>query len=608
MSQRYTLNGKSIDLAEDQIIGVGGEAEVYRYNESAIKIFHSLKRMKELNPALNHAELATRVKEKAKKVAAFPAQIDSRVIAPTGLVFQKKAIAGYSMPLVPDAHDIRLLSKRSFRQGIISNAQVGLYFADLLETLFSLHGNNIVVGDLNDANVIFKDRNIWVIDADSMQFGGFPCPVGTERFLDPLLYGVDLAKQPNFSPESDYFSFAAMLLASWLYVGPYGGRHPQYKTWARRAEARISILSKEVQYPKAAQRFDILPDDWLHYFESVFGSNHRQPISVQALKSLPWKTCSCGLEHAREHCPHQHQPTARKKAIRYNRSCTSETVFKTKGTILTATLQSERLRYLVLENNRVLREDGSVVLESQLEPGMRFGITGNTTWVGRGNKLIRIANGQIIDRHQTASFNNIPMFSTNEFTLGHIKGRHITATQRIGQVMPGQTWFSIGKSHGFGFYRVSRTTFFFLFEIGKPHLKDISLPQFNGRVIDAQCIFTDDVLLFSYAEDMDGRIRNSMALLNYRTGALIAFESAEQDEAPALDSVRGKALRGQYILTATDQGLLLSTPNAPGTRFDEVKLFADSEPFVSQGTLLYPSADGSIYLVDPQEIRRLKMN
>jgi hypothetical protein len=270
-------------------------------------------------------------------------------------------------------------------------------------------------------------------------------------------------------------------------------------------------------------------------------------------------------------------------------------------------MQSERLRYLVLENNRVLREDGSVVLEAHLEPGMRFGIAGNTTWIGRGKQLIQVASGQIIDRQETATFNNIPMFSSNEFTLGHIKGRHINATQRIGQVMPGQTWFSMGKTHGFGFYRVSRTTFFFLFEIGKPHLKDISLPQFNGRVLEAQCIFTDDALLFSYAEDVDGRIRNNMALLNYRTGTVIAFESADQDESPTLDSIRGKALKGHSILTATDQGLLLSTPNSSGTRFDEIKLFADSEPFISQGTSLYPSTNGSIYLVDSQEIRRLEM-
>lgn len=51
-----------------------------------------------------------------------------------------------------------------------------------------LHRNNILMGDVNAGNFMVDPRNsrrVYVVDTDSFQLGGFPCPVGVEEFTHP---------------------------------------------------------------------------------------------------------------------------------------------------------------------------------------------------------------------------------------------------------------------------------------------------------------------------------------------------------------------------------------------------------------------------------------
>src|SRR5262249_29804232 len=123
-----------------------------------------------------------------------------------------------------------------------------------------------------------------------------------ERFLDPRLYGVDLARAGGFSPESDWYAFAVMLFASLVYVHPYGGQHAKLPTLLRRAEARHSVLRADVRPPKAAAPRDSLPDAMLEWFRAVFERDERGPIPAPLL-DVRWVRCACGLEHARPRCP-----------------------------------------------------------------------------------------------------------------------------------------------------------------------------------------------------------------------------------------------------------------------------------------------------------------
>ncbi len=133
------------------------------------------------------------------------------------------------------------------------NARVMALFRSLHATVKALHARSVVVGDLNDGNVVVTtgaDADAFVIDADSMQLGGLPCAVAHERFLDPRLYGTSLVDGPAFSVDNDRYAFRVLLFQSLLGVHPYGGTHPKLPTLLRRAEARHTILRDDVIVPR----------------------------------------------------------------------------------------------------------------------------------------------------------------------------------------------------------------------------------------------------------------------------------------------------------------------------------------------------------------------
>lgn len=612
MSRYVVVEGKRIELTDKVLLGVGGEAEVYRHGERAIKIYHPIDRLVEMNPGVNRRMLEKRIILNREKIGHFPKGLPANVVAPIAPVYQRDKIAGFIMALVAGGYDIRQLARRAFREGTIDNGMVTRIFIHLLETLTQLHRRGVVVGDLNDANVLFRDEQSWIIDADSMQFGQYSCPVATERYLDPKLYGVDLASAPRFTPGSDYFAYAALLLSAWLYVGPYGGRHQQLRTWTRRAEARKSIFANDVHYPKAAVRYDILPDEILDYFERVFEKDLREPLGKNSLLGLEWRRCShCGLEHARPLCPCQVGKGAVKKASISYRAVKVETILETTGRIITAKLEGKTLRYLYEQDGVIYREDGNQVMQGPLTPGIRFAIAGETTWVGKETQLIGLRDGQTVERTQTNTFENLPMFTTAGSDLIRVDNNqlvHLSSRGRspMGQVMPNQTWFSAGDDYGFGFYRVGATPFFFLFEKGVAHLREVKLPHFQGRLLDAHCVFDTNAFLVLFSEEVDGKVRNSLTLIRRRDGAVVANLSGSPDDERILASIRGKALRGNAILSATDEGLLLNTINGNGA-IREIRRFADTEPFIEQGARLLPVSDNSLYVVTVKEIRRISL-
>ena len=63
----------------------------------------------------------------------------------------------------------------------------------ILDAISYLHELNVILGDINPANILVKDEsNVFLVDCDSYQVEGFPCRVGMAPFLAPGLYEADL--------------------------------------------------------------------------------------------------------------------------------------------------------------------------------------------------------------------------------------------------------------------------------------------------------------------------------------------------------------------------------------------------------------------------------
>ena len=82
---------------------------------------------------------------------------------------------------------------------------------------------------------------VYMIDTDSIQIGNLPCPVGTEEFTDPALWGQNFSGFLRKLKDEDYS--IAMLVFSILFCG----LHP-YATRMGAETLREEILEKNFPY------------------------------------------------------------------------------------------------------------------------------------------------------------------------------------------------------------------------------------------------------------------------------------------------------------------------------------------------------------------------
>jgi serine/threonine protein kinase len=95
----------------------------------------------------------------------------------------------------------------------------------ILEKMKYLHDRNIVLGDINPANILFvSPKEVYFVDTDSYQIEGYICPVGTVNFTPPEILGKDF-KTIVRNLETDRYSIAVLLFEIML-----PGRHPYTTT------------------------------------------------------------------------------------------------------------------------------------------------------------------------------------------------------------------------------------------------------------------------------------------------------------------------------------------------------------------------------------------
>ena len=598
-----------VTLDDRELLGAGGEGRVYKWRDRAVKIHHAVSSgLAPADEAAARAKLALAI----AKVKAFPRSLGPEVVAPTDVVTDARGVEiGFTMPLITDATEVFRLSQRKWREGSLRNGEVVALFLRLHAMLGNLHARGVVIGDFNDGNVLFSRApsgalTPWLIDADSMQFGAFPCVVAHERFLDPRLYGRDLTRAPAFDAGSGWYAFGVMLFASLLYAHPYGGMHARFPTLLGRAEAGHSVLRADVVYPRAAVSYRILPDDLLSWIAATFDEGARAPLP-DALLSMRWTRCACGLEHARRACPECAAPRAIASATAHGR-CRATSVRRTRGHILGAAVQG-RLAYLYEEDVVVRREDDSKVLEGGHLPGTRFAIAGRSTWVARGERLARVVGEAVRETASTATFGGAPAFDANVSSCFAVVDDWIVELSRgtrVGQVIAGQTWLRVGDALGIGFYRAGVALEHFLFHVGRGGLTRVLLPPLRGKLVDAAAYFDGDRVLFATAIDLDGRRIHAMHLVA-STGEVLASTCGAPDTQPMLATIGGKCMAHGAILCATDDGLVLVRADPKTRELAAEKHFPDTRPFVNADSEMHAAPGGSVYVVGPNEITCLSL-
>lgn len=627
------INGKKVRADPKQAIGKGGEADVFQLDPTtALKLFKPPNHPDYQGLPHEQQAASDRIQLHQQKLTHFPKNLPPRVIAPTALATDKsgKTILGYTMPLLQNMDALLRYSERSFRQRGISAQTVVQVFQNLHDTVSKLHVHGVVIGDFNDLNVLVQDTAAYLIDADSFQFGSFPCQVFTARFVDPLLCDPN-AHQPILqqSPtaNSDWYAFAVMLMQCLLFVDPYGGVYKpkdptQNVVQGARSLHRITVFHPEVRYPKPAIPYQVLPDELLHYFQQVFERDQRGEFPRSMLDNLHWTQCStCGREYARDRCPHclpTTMGTAKTATMTARGTVTATQVFQTQGIILHATVTHGQLQWVYHDRGQFYRENGSTLLHGSLNPHLHWQIQGETTQLGYQGQIITFYPDRTIERIAVKSLNTTTLFATNAvasywIAQGQLLRQYGSSRSAgytpdyIGDVLPNQTRFWVGSRFGLGFYQAGNLKVAFVFDVQRPGLNDrVQLPPWPGQLIHATCTFSDDYGWLWLTTQAHGQIHYTCVVLR-PDGSLAALAQTTDGSNHWLTAI-GKNIEApgcaiaNFLLAATDDGIIrIELQNG---QLVHTKTFPDTAPFVDRNCQLLPAPQG-LYVIKAQEIVQL---
>jgi serine/threonine protein kinase len=573
---KIVYRGQTIELDQKSPLGTGGEAVVIQYRKLAFKIYHAA------------------TKERIEKLKTFLTSdftLPDNVARPLDLITDTGGrVMGFAMRVVKNSHDFLKLSNKQYRnsQQIPTNTVIDV-FAHAKKTLDEIHKQSIIVGDLNDLNILFTGDMLSVfIDVDSYQFGDYPCPVGTEIFLAPELFGLNLSEKPYFTQKTDWYAFAVMLFRSLLFVHPYGGIHRSVKNTFQRIQQRITVFHKDVIYPKIGLPPDSLGDELLDYFEAVFAHGKRLDITPDQLETygkgfIPCKKCGLYFYKSRGKCPGCQKaiprPVVDLSAIITKKEldkavCRAEEIFRTEGIILFAKVTGDRL--VIVEYDRT--ETSLHLIDSSRQKRVRLWknhIKGFTyefflhyLLVVNENELVIFDvthdTAAVVAKTTTLTYDNEPVIAassdffyrlTNTMLLkARIQNNQIIE-EPVLSIIENQTWLSMGQNDfGAGFFRIFDTYHYFVFS--RKGRYELDIEPLEGRIIEHEAICSINTLCLLRKSIHHGRTFSHLHLID-DNGKVLEKRSEPSLESELLKTLQGKALAGSNIIHPTEAGIVV---------------------------------------------------
>ena len=603
---RVNLDGHPMTLDDTALLGEGGEARVFALGDDAVKVF-------------TDGAPASLVALRAQKLRAFPGGLPNNVLAPLSLATNDHGdVVGYRMRRVRGAVDLGALARPAARTIRDRNDVLALFRA-LVSTFNALHSRGIVVGDANDGNVLVDDGgagDTFVIDVDSMQFAGLPCPVAHERFLDPRLFGVDLGAQARFSTTTDHYALRVLLLQSLCFVHPYGGVHGTLPTLLRRAEARHSVFRDDVTLPRAALPLSTLPEPLAADLRACFDDDARIALSPALLDPLAarYVRCRCGVEHARAACPAcRVQVVVPVDVVRG--AVVVSRVLSAAGAVVAVRVVAGRLQALVDDGEGHLLREGRVIVDGGAGHVVAA-VDGARTWLALSSgddgdvPLVcidgsRNDDDRVVDRTSTARAFGAPAFCVSPAGLFRITGDaivHHDSGVLVGRALRGRTWLFPVDDGCLAVWRAGRVLRALWCRPGKAPT-EIALPALSGRVVDVAVAASGVRALVSFAVDDGGR-RVHRATLVDRAGVVVAHVEGAPDGHALLGDVRGKVVHGDTVLSTSPRGLVVAQAHA-GTLVERTA-FADTAEFVDDSVDILEGSGGDVFVVAHREVHLLR--
>ncbi len=251
------LTGK-VKTDNQNFIGKGGQASVFRHRGYALKIYH--------NPAAMVPE--AKLRELAQLSVAD-------VLKPLDVLLDRKDNAvGYVMEFCRNAEPLCRLFANGFkrRHGVELSTAIDL-LKDMQQSISAIHQEGFLVVDLNELNVLIKtswDAAVF-IDVDSYQTPSFPAGAIMESIRDPVV------TKNRFTTLSDWYSFAVLAFQLYIGIHPFKGRHPNYKKgdWQQRMRDGASAFDAGVGLPVACNDLSVIPKPHAEWLKTILSNRDR---------------------------------------------------------------------------------------------------------------------------------------------------------------------------------------------------------------------------------------------------------------------------------------------------------------------------------------------
>lgn len=607
------INGRRVRLDKRQVLGSGGEGTVFRHQQngqaSAVKIYDQPTR-----------ERAQKLEEFVRHNWSLPDQ----ATAPQGLVYdQQGQVIGFTMPLLDiDAEEIRNLFNRKHRLSFgITTKDVATIFLDGLGSLNAIHKNGLVIGDFNDLNTLFARHQMLWIDVDSWQFGHFPCPVATEQYLDPLLYGIDLSRHPMFQFGNDWYSFAVLLFKGLLLVHPFGGVHRKIKRLTARAARRVTVFDPEVTYPKIALSPDLLSDNLAEVFDRYFSRDWREPFPRVLLEEYAESLTECNVCQTWYPATQRSCPVCSAKTLvvirqpivtASGRKVVEQELVRTQGPIVFVRVQGRTIYALAYEGGRIVlytkRTEGTTRRQElfSILPGARFELMGDVLVVNppASTNLFLVDISSEVPKPvaktvtQVFAGNRRAVFRASQGKLFRIAGstllvgelrNGILIERPLRQVVEDQTWFTVDHQSlnpvVFGLFQVFRQQRFWL--IRKGGVYEVGVPQLETgeMLVDSSVKFGEQKVLLLRRTQKAGV--DYLRAEEVDSEGKVTFSARDRWEDHPYPGIHGQVFTRSILLHATNQGVVQE--HLRETRF---RTFEQTCGLVEAGDVLYRYQQG----------------